>query len=69
MLPAFAHSAVDSAVESLCNEGCKAVHGYIEQLEQNHPIALLNGLTDREKQQVLAELRSIMAVYDRCQCQ
>lgn len=58
---------IDEIVENLCNEGCKAVRGYIEHLEQNDPIDLLEGLDDIEKTTILKELRSIMAVYDRCQ--
>ncbi len=66
-MSAVAHHAVNEIVENLCNEGCKAVRVYIEQLEHNDPIELLEGLDEEEKSQVLAELRSIMAVYDRCQ--
>lgn len=67
MTMAAAPQAVTEIVESLCNEGCKAVRGYIDQLEQNYPIDVLASLNEREKQQVLNELKSIMAVYDRCQ--
>lgn len=57
---------VDEVIESLCQEGCQAVRLYIEQLENNSPMELLEGLSDQEKQTVLLELQSIMAVYDRC---
>lgn len=59
--------SVDEVIEALCQEGCQAVHLYIEQLQNNTPLDLLDGLTDLEKQTVLIELQSIMAVYDRCQ--
>lgn len=58
--------SVDEVVESLCQEGCEAVHLYIEQLGNNTPHELLDGLSDLEKQTILLELQSIMAVYDRC---
>jgi len=58
---------IDDVVEKLCNEGCQAVHLYIQQLEQNNPVELLNGLSNKDKEKILHELRAIMAVYDRCQ--
>ncbi len=57
---------VDEVIEALCQEGCQAVRLYIEQLEQNTPLELLDGLSELEKQAVLLELQSIMSVYDRC---
>lgn len=59
-------SNINDVVETLCTEGCTAVRLYIRQLEQNNPSELLEGLADKEKAQVLDELRAIMAVYDRC---
>lgn len=56
----------DEVIESLCQEGCQAVRLYIEQLQNNSPIELLDGLSDQEKQTVLIELQAIMSVYDRC---
>lgn len=64
-IPPHAYT-VDEVIESLCQEGCQAVRLYIEQLESNSPIELLEGLSDPEKQTVLLELQSIMTVYDRC---
>lgn len=58
--------SVDEVIEALCQEGCQAVRLYIEQLENNTPMELLDGLTDLEKKTVLLELQSIMGVYDRC---
>ena len=57
---------VDEVIEALCQEGCQAVRLYIEQLEKNTPMELIDGLNDLEKQTVLIELQSIMSVYDRC---
>lgn len=58
--------SIDEVIEALCQEGCQAVRLYIEQLEKNTPIELLDGLSELEKQSVLLELHSIMSVYDRC---
>ena len=58
--------SVDEVIEALCQEGCQSVRAYIEQLENNTPMELLDGLSEQEKQAVLLELRSIMEVYDRC---
>ena len=57
---------VDEVIETLCQEGCQAVRLYIQQLENNSPFELLEGLSDLEKKTVLLELQSIMSVYDRC---
>lgn len=56
----------DEVIELLCQEGCQAVRLYIEQLQNNTPVELLDGLSAEEKQTVLMELQSIMSVYDRC---
>ena len=55
-------------VESLCCDGCRAVNGYIEQLEHGGAVPQTELLSYEEQQHVLAELKSIMAVYDgNCQ--
>lgn len=64
-IPSHVYS-VDEAIELLCQEGCKAVRLYIERLENNAPIEILDGMSDQEKVTVLRELQSIMSVYDRC---
>ena len=51
-------------VESLCGDGCQAVNSYIEQLENGGTIPHTELLSYEEQQYVLAELKSIMAVYD-----
>lgn len=52
-------------VESLCTDGCKTVHAYIDSLENNEVVFTMKGLTTAEHRLVLAELKTIMAVYDR----
>lgn len=51
-------------VESLCGDGCQAVNGYIDQLEHGGAVPQTELLSYEEQQYVLAELKSIMAVYD-----
>lgn len=58
---------INEIVENLCHEGCRAVRMYIQQIEQNKPVEPLEGLGDKEKTQVLEELRAIIAVYDHRQ--
>jgi hypothetical protein len=53
-------------IDTLCNDGCKAVSGYINEMEAGHYPELMQSLSNSQKQTILAELKSIMAVYDRC---
>lgn len=56
-------------VESLCGDGCQAVNGYIQQLERGGSVPQTELLSYEDRQEVLKELKSIMAVYDgKCQC-
>jgi hypothetical protein len=54
---------IDLVLESLCGEGCKAVWGVIENLESGDVLPQTDGLSERELDMLLAELKSIMAVY------
>jgi hypothetical protein len=54
---------IDGLLESLCGEGCKAVWGVIENLECGAALPQTDGLSERELDTLLAELKSIMAVY------
>jgi len=56
-------STVDQYVEFLCDQGCMKVSAFIEALQNNEPIAELESLTQEERAAVLAELVSIMSVY------
>jgi hypothetical protein len=59
---------IESCVESLCHKGCKAVWGDIEALERGAELPETRSLTHRERAMVLAELKSIMAVYAQGSC-
>lgn len=54
---------IDLLLESLCGEGCKAVWGIIENLETGAALPQTDGLSDAELDALLAELKSVMAVY------
>lgn len=55
--------SVDRVVEQLCEQGCRVVYQRIEQLRAGVLVAEARGLTFRQRERVLAELESIMAVY------
>ncbi len=56
---------VSQCVEALCECGCTAVRATISALEEGHPVPLVEGLSQEERQSVRDELKAIMSVYDR----
>ncbi len=56
---------VQDAIDSFCNEGCKAVSQYIIELESGKYPAAVRKLSDAEIRIVIKELKEVMAVYDR----
>lgn len=57
---------LQTIVDSLCADGCKAVSRYISEIEAGKSPPAMRALNPTEREAVLSELRSIMAVYDRC---
>ena len=55
-----------AVIEALCAKGCRQVWREIQALEAGNPPQEARGLTDAELDQVLTELKAIMAVYDSC---
>lgn len=55
---------IELAVTQVCEQGCTYVRLLIQQLETGAVIAETAALSPAERQAVLAELKSIMAVYD-----
>ncbi|TDX98158.1 hypothetical protein [Thiohalophilus thiocyanatoxydans] len=51
-------------LDHLCNQGCTAVREVIEQMETGDAVPELASLNRFEQEQVLEELKAIMAVYD-----
>lgn len=54
---------IDLVLESLCGQGCKAVWDVIASLESGQALPQTDGLTQDELDALLAELKSVMAVY------
>ncbi|WP_456373744.1 hypothetical protein [Thiolapillus sp.] len=54
---------VEHAVEMLCLKGCKALWTDISLMEDGEILPELQGLDDEQRNQVLVEIKSIMAVY------
>jgi hypothetical protein len=57
---------LQAVVDQLCEDGCKAVSHYISEIESGQFPSQMRSLSHQECETVLAELKSIMAVYDRC---
>lgn len=58
------HHKVSQCVDALCKNGCEAVRASIRALEVEGSDPLTANLSAAERRAVLAELKSIMAVYD-----
>jgi len=56
-------SKIAHCIEVLCRKGCKEVSLIIRALERSEPMAEVQELNEGERQAVLHELKSIMAVY------
>ena len=54
-------------MEDLCDQGCDSVNGFIAALRAGQDFPEVAGLSMEERQRVLQNLESIMAVYDK-QC-
>ena len=58
---------LQACVESICGKGCQSVRRDIEVLENAGELPETRGLSAAERDLVLDELKSIMAVYgDSC---
>ena len=55
---------INQRIEAVCEAGCEAVRASIQTLESGNQVALTSDLSPEESQQVLTELKTIMAVYD-----
>ncbi len=56
---------VAKAIEEICAQGCIRVNEIIIELENGQGIEYTQELTDEETFSLLAELKAIMAVYDK----
>ena len=65
--PTRTDSRIDQYVERLCEQGCRAVLGYIEALRAERDLPEFQGLDRAERARLQTELETIMAVYEgRC---
>ena len=55
---------IQTIVEDLCETGCERVNEIIETLAKGADIKKTAALSERERKQVLAELKNVMSVYD-----
>lgn len=55
---------IDQAVTLICDQGCTRIRVLIQHLETGAIIQETIELDETERQAVLAELKSIMAIYD-----
>ncbi len=60
------HKSPHAVIEALCAKGCRQVWREIQALEAGNTPEEARGLTDAECDQVLTELKAIMAVYYSC---
>ncbi len=57
--------AVDRCLEILCGQGCRAVRGYLDALQEGQAIRECVELNPQERLWLQQELENIMTVYDR----
>ena len=55
---------VDRCVEIMCQKGCRTLWADIEALQKGVALPEVDSLSAAERQQVLSELKTIMAVYE-----
>ena len=55
---------VQTVVELLCETGCQRVNDIIEILEKGADVKNTAALSEKERKQVLEELKNVMSVYD-----
>jgi hypothetical protein len=63
-MPTFSPK-INQRIEAVCQAGCKAVRASIATLESGHDETLTEDLSKEERMQILRELKTIMAIYDR----
>ena len=59
-----AETDIERCVEQLCQQGCDKVYEHIDALRTGRQLPGIGPLSHAERQSVLAELQSIMAVYE-----
>jgi len=65
------NTKIQDYIEHICQQGCSVVRLHIESLEHatsNPPVELPQGMDKTQQQEILKELKAIMAVYDNKDC-
>jgi 4-hydroxy-3-methylbut-2-en-1-yl diphosphate synthase IspG/GcpE len=57
--------SVEERVEHICEQGCRVVRKTIDDFDHGQQITDLNNLSTAERDRVMAELKDIMAVYEK----
>lgn len=57
--------SVEEHVEHICEQGCRVVRKAIDDFDHGQQIADLQNLSNTERDRVMAELKDIMAVYEK----
>ena len=65
MSPVMLKPELQSIVEQLCEDGCKKVSRYINEIQAGDYPSQMRNLEHQECDAILTELKAIMAVYDR----
>ena len=60
----MADNRVDRCVEIMCRKGCKTLRAEINALQDGVEVPEVASLSAVEREQVLSELKAIMAVYE-----
>jgi hypothetical protein len=60
----YLNATVQACVDRLCEQGCSRVNACILALQNGEEIPEIAGMSAVDRQSVLQELMSIMAVYD-----
>lgn len=55
---------LQTIVDRLCEDGCKSVNKYIQEIQSGNYPATMQRLNHNDCEDVLLELKSIMAVYE-----
>ncbi len=57
-------SDISQPLEAICQLGCEVTRATIEALELGHEVPQAEGLGDEARQELITELKAVMAVYD-----
>lgn len=62
------YSTVDKVLNSICSRGCRYVYSVLADFNSKQSCEELLVLDQRDQAVVIAELQSVMSVYDQSGC-